>query len=53
MCRGKEAACLLTISDSFVSEERMSASDRQNSFHKMIRIALEAAAAFGGTQANG
>ena len=50
---GKEAACLLTISDSFVSEERMSASDRQNSFHKMIRIALEAAAAFGGTQANG
>ena len=44
----KEAACLLTISDSFVSEEKMSASDRQNSFHKMIRIALEAAAGYEG-----
>ncbi len=43
---GKEAACLLTISDSFVSEERMSAADRQNSFHRMIRIALETAAAY-------
>lgn len=46
---GKEAACLLTISDSFVSEERMSTSERQNSFHKMIRIALEAAAGYEGT----
>lgn len=46
---GKEAACLLTISDSFVSEEKMSAADRQNSFHKMIRIALEAAAAYAET----
>lgn len=46
----KEAACLLTISDSFVSEEKMSADDRQNSFHKMIRIALEAAANYEGTQ---
>ena len=45
----KEAACLLTISDSFVSEDRMSAADRQNSFHKMIRLALEAAAGYGGT----
>ena len=43
---GKEAACLLTISDSFVSEEKMSAAERQNSFHKMIRIALEAAAGY-------
>ena len=34
---GKEAACLLTISDSFVLSERMSAEDRQNSFHRMIR----------------
>ena len=49
---GKEAACLLTISDSFVSENKMSAAERQNSFHKMIRIALEAAAAYGGTQQN-
>lgn len=46
---GKEAACLLTISDSFVSEEKMSASERQNSFHKMIRIALETAAGYEGT----
>ena len=46
---GKEAACLLTISDSFVSEQRMSAEDRQNSFHKMIRIALETAASYRGT----
>ena len=46
---GKEAACLLTISDSFVSEKKMSASERQNSFHKMIRIALEAAVAYGET----
>ncbi len=43
---GKEAACLLTISDSFVSEEKMSAEERQNSFHKMIRIALETAASY-------
>ena len=47
---GREAACLLTISDSFVSDEKMSAADRQNSFHKMIRIALEAAAGYEGTQ---
>jgi len=45
---GKEAACLLTISDSFVSSERMSAEDRQNSFYRMIRIALETAASYGG-----
>ncbi|MBQ7715415.1 MAG: purine-nucleoside phosphorylase [Clostridia bacterium] len=45
---GKEAACLLTISDSFVANEEMSAADRQNSFHKMIRIALETAASYGG-----
>ena len=47
---GKEAACLLTISDSFVSEQKMSASERQNSFHKMIRIALEAAATYADTE---
>lgn len=43
---GKKAACLLTISDSFVSQEEMSASERQNSLHKMIRIALETAAEY-------
>ena len=45
---GKKAACLLTISDSFVSQEKMSASERQNSLHKMIRIALETAARYEG-----
>ena len=50
---GKKAACLLTISDSLVSKEEMSASDRQNSFRKMIRIALETAVNNGGTQQNG
>lgn len=48
---GKEAASLLTISDSFVSAEEMTASERQNSFHQMFRIALEAAVAYG--KANG
>ena len=47
---GKEAACLLTVSDSFVRNEKMSASDRQNSFHRMIRIALEAAVSYEGTE---
>ena len=43
---GKEAACLLTISDSFVSPESMTAEQRQNSFHRMFRVALETAAAY-------
>ena len=47
---GKAAACLLTVSDSFVSSEKMSAAERQNSFHKMIRVALETAAAFDGAR---
>ena len=38
---GKNAACLLTISDSFVSEEVTTAEERQNSFTKMMEIALE------------
>ena len=49
---GKEAACLLTISDSFVSSERMSAEDRLTSFRKMFSIALETAASYGGTPKN-
>lgn len=40
---GKNAACLLTISDSFVSSRVLSADDRQNSFRKMMTIALETA----------
>ena len=39
----KNAACLLTISDSFVTRQEISAQDRQNSFTDMIRLALESA----------
>lgn len=39
----KQAACLLTISDSFVSSENTTAEQRQNSFTDMIETALEAA----------
>ncbi len=37
---GKNAACLLTISDSFVTHEVTSATERQNAFTKMMEIAL-------------
>ena len=40
---GKGAACVLTISDSFVSERELSAEERQNSFCKMIELGLETA----------
>ncbi|MGM9969349.1 MAG: purine-nucleoside phosphorylase [Anaeroplasma sp.] len=40
---GKKAACLLTISDSFVTHEVTSSEERQNSFHNMMKIALELA----------
>ena len=40
---GKEAACLLTISDSFVSPEVTTAEERQNCFTNMMKIALEMA----------
>ena len=40
---GKKAACILTISDSFVKPEILTAEERQNSFGKMITIALDAA----------
>lgn len=38
---GKKAACLLTISDSFVSHEVTSAKERETSFTKMMELALE------------
>lgn len=41
----KKAACILTISDSFVTKEELSSNDRQNSFDEMIKLALEAATA--------
>ena len=40
---GKKAACLLTISDSFVSTKALSAKERETSFDAMMRLALEAA----------
>ncbi|WP_430509676.1 purine-nucleoside phosphorylase [Gottfriedia solisilvae] len=39
---GKQAASLLTISDSLVTHEEISAEARQTSFNKMLQIALEA-----------
>lgn len=37
----KQAACLLTISDSFVSDEVTSAQERQKNFTNMMKVALE------------
>lgn len=39
----KNAACLLTISDSFVTNECTTAEERQTSFTKMMQIALDVA----------
>ena len=39
---GRNAACLLTISDSFVTHEELSSLARQESFENMMKIALEA-----------
>lgn len=38
---GKKAACLLTISDSFITHEVTSSEERQNSFTNMMKVALE------------
>ena len=40
---GKKALCLLTISDSLISGEALSAEERQNSFTDMMKLALEIA----------
>jgi len=40
---GREALCILTISDSLISGEGTSAEERQNSFTRMMEIALETA----------
>lgn len=37
---GKHAACILTISDSFVSPEITTAEERQTSFTAMMKVAL-------------
>ena len=40
---GKNAACLLTISDNLITKEEISAKKRQSSFIDMIKVALELA----------
>lgn len=40
---GKNAACLLTISDSFVDKKVLTSDERQNGFKEMMKVALEAA----------
>ncbi len=39
---GKEASCLLTISDSLVKKTATTAEERQNNFMAMVKLALEA-----------
>ena len=39
----KQAACLLTVSDSFVTQQETTASERQSAFTNMMKIALELA----------
>lgn len=43
---GKNAACLVTISDSFVSSQITTAEERQKSFTDMMKVALETARTF-------
>ncbi|WP_443863585.1 purine-nucleoside phosphorylase [Fusobacterium ulcerans] len=38
---GKNAACLLTISDSFVTKQETTSEERQSSFVNMMKVALE------------
>jgi purine-nucleoside phosphorylase len=38
---GKEASCLVTVSDSIYKHEQLSAEEREQSFTKMIELALE------------
>lgn len=40
---GKRAACLLTISDSFVNAQELTSEQRERSFNEMISLALETA----------
>lgn len=40
MILNKQAACLLTISDSLVNQEKTTAAERQNNFLDMVKIAL-------------
>ena len=40
---GKSAACILTISDSFITHEVTSSHERQVAFATMMKLALETA----------
>lgn len=40
---GKKALCMLTVSDNLVTQEAMDAKERQESFHSMMKLALETA----------
>ena len=40
---GKNAACLLTISDSFINHKELTAKERETSFDDMMQVALETA----------
>jgi len=40
---GKKAGCLLTISDNLVTREEISPKEREQAFHQMMEISLEAA----------
>lgn len=42
----KDAACILTISDSFITKEAISADLRETSFNKMMLLALDSAIAY-------
>lgn len=37
----KKATCILTVSDSLVTKQETTSEERQNSFHSMIKIALD------------
>ena len=39
----KEAACILSVTDSFVTKDKISSYNRQNSLHSMILLAFETA----------
>lgn len=43
LATNKKAACLLTISDTFGKNEKISSSDRQKKFNSMMELALESA----------
>ena len=37
----KNASCLLTVSNSFITNEETTSEEREKSFNKMIEVALE------------